>query len=131
VRARTLWRSLAELAVIFAVLILAAAACARALLRVEQYDCRAAGAKAQVASFEYAIDQFKADTGRLPASLDELVHRPTDVVEWRGYLRKDVPLDPWGHPYFYEIEPGGEHSVLRSNGEDGVAGTADDIVRRL
>ncbi|MCG6538428.1 MAG: type II secretion system protein GspG, partial [Syntrophales bacterium LBB04] len=45
------------------------------------------------------------------------------IEKWDGpYLKKNVPLDPWGKPYIYQI-PGthGEYD-LYSYGRDGKAG---------
>ena len=78
-----------------------------------------------------ALDLYEADTGRYPASLDQLVRKPQDVQNWRGpYLKKGLPKDPWGRPYIYHV-PGtqNENSYdLLSAGHDGQEGTADDIV---
>ena len=49
--------------------------------------------------------------------------RPASEPKWAGpYLRKDVPLDPWGKPYVYKI-PGekGEFDLV-SYGKDGQPG---------
>src|SRR6476660_9306137 len=64
-------------------------------------------AKAQIDSLEKALDQFRLDTGHYPTSeqgLKALVEKPTNEPKWAGpYLRKDVPLDPWGKAYIYKI----------------------------
>ena len=38
--------------------------------------------------------------------------------------------DPWGHPYLYRLDPGGEKYVLICVGPDGREGTQDDLTRR-
>ncbi|MEO6246012.1 MAG: type II secretion system protein GspG, partial [Opitutaceae bacterium] len=63
--------------------------------------------------------------------LNQLLVAPADITGWRGpYLKSDIPLDPWGHPYVYEF-PGrvnvSGYDVV-SMGPDGQAGTADDVV---
>src|SRR2546423_4083673 len=62
-------------------------------------------AKAQIDALEKALDQYRLDTGRYPGSdvgLKALVERPQNEPKWNGpYLRKAVPLDPWGKPYTY------------------------------
>lgn len=83
-------------------------------------------AKAQIDALEKALDQYRLDTGRYPgmdAGLDALVNRPQNEPKWNGpYLRKAVPLDPWGRPYQYRV-PGekGDYDLI-SFGKDGSAG---------
>ena len=83
-------------------------------------------AKAQLDALEKALDQYRLDTGHYPSAevgLDALINRPADEPKWNGpYLRKSVPLDPWGKPYMYRV-PGqkGDFDVL-SYGKDGQPG---------
>src|SRR5437879_3728178 len=80
-------------------------------------------AKAQIDALEKAIDQYRLDTGRYPTTelgLAALVNRPQNEPKWNGpYLRKDVPLDPWGKAYVYK-QPGerSDYDIL-SYGKDG------------
>lgn len=100
--------------------------------RTEQ--ARVTAAQTQIATFSTALDAFEVDTGRYPTGgdgLQQLVAAPGDVSGWRGpYLKSDIPMDPWGHPYVYEF-PGRRNPSgydLSSAGPDGQAGNADDIV---
>jgi general secretion pathway protein G len=83
-------------------------------------------AKAQIDALEKALDQYRLDTGKYPTTelgLKALVARPPNEPKWAGpYLRKDVPLDPWGQPYVYKM-PGekGDFDLL-SYGKDGKPG---------
>jgi general secretion pathway protein G len=83
-------------------------------------------ARAQIDALEKALDQYRLDTGRYPGAetgLAALVQRPANEPKWNGpYLRKDVPLDPWGKPYQYRV-PGqkGDFDLI-SFGKDGVPG---------
>jgi len=83
-------------------------------------------ARAQLDALEKALDQYRLDVGRYPSTelgLKALVERPASEPKWSGpYLRKDVPLDPWGKPYVYKL-PGekGEFDLL-SYGKDGQPG---------
>jgi general secretion pathway protein G len=83
-------------------------------------------AKAQIESFEKALDTFRLDVGRYPTSeegLNALVVKPASADKWNGpYLKKDVPADPWGHPYIYKA-PGtkSEYDIV-SYGRDGQPG---------
>lgn len=91
-------------------------------------------AKAQIDALEKALDQYRLDTGRYPAGemgLNALVERPPNEPKWNGpYLKKAVPLDPWGNQYLYKI-PGdqGDYDIV-SYGKDrqpGGAGENADI----
>ena len=83
-------------------------------------------AKAQIDALEKALDQYRLDTGRYPGNelgLKALVDRPASEPKWNGpYLKKSVPLDPWGKPYMYKI-PGAKWDFeLVSYGRDGKPG---------
>ena len=92
-------------------------------------------AKAQLDALEKALDQYRLDTGRYPSAelgLDALINRPANEPKWNGpYLRKGVPLDPWGKPYLYRI-PGekGEFDLVSygKDGQPGGSGENADIV---
>src|SRR5690348_17736888 len=62
-------------------------------------------AKAQIESLEKALDQFRLDMRRYPSAeegLQALVAAPGNATQWGGpYLKKAVPVDPWGHAYVY------------------------------
>ena len=83
-------------------------------------------AKAQIDAIEKALDQYRLDTGTYPTNemgLNALVQRPPSEPKWNGpYLRKAVPLDPWGKPYVYRM-PGerGDFDLI-SFGKDGQPG---------
>jgi general secretion pathway protein G len=93
-------------------------------------------AKAQIEAFEKSLDTFRLDVGRYPTSeegLNALLAAPPAVAaKWNGpYLKKGVPLDPWGHAYQYRA-PGakGEYEIvsLGKDGQPGGAGEDADIV---
>ena len=87
----------------------------------------AVAARAQINNFEQALTQYKLSTGLFPTTeqgLEALRSKPANVNQWDGpYLRKEIPLDPWGHPYVYKFpgEHGDEPDVI-SLGADGQAG---------
>jgi general secretion pathway protein G len=90
-------------------------------------------AKSQISSIELALDAFEVDTGFYPqgsAGLTALVDQPTGAQNWKGpYLKKGIPLDPWGNAYVYTY-PGKNNAKgydLMSVGPDGRAGGEDDI----
>lgn len=83
-------------------------------------------ARAQIDALEKALDQYRLDMKRYPSAeqgLNALVERPLNEPLWTGpYLRKAVPLDPWGRPYLYRT-PGSKGDFdLVSFGKDGVPG---------
>jgi general secretion pathway protein G len=86
--------------------------------------------RAQIDAFEKALDQYRLDTRRYPTTeqgLKALIERPAGEAHWGGpYLRKDVPLDPWGRPYAYRT-PGtkGDYDLM-SYGRDGMPGGVGD-----
>ena len=91
-------------------------------------------AKQQISDFETAFDLFRLDVGRYPSTeegLQALRTKPGNVENWDGpYLRKDVPLDPWNHPYIYRCP--GQHGDLDlisygGDGQEGGDGDAADV----
>lgn len=88
-------------------------------------------ARAQIDSLEKALDQYRLDVGTYPATelgLAALNTRPQNLEKWAGpYLKKAVPMDPWGFKYVYKFP--GDHGVdydLSSQGVDGqVGGTGE------
>jgi general secretion pathway protein G len=85
-----------------------------------------AAAKAQIDALEKALEQYRLDIGRYPNTemgLSALMNAPPNEPKWGGpYLKKAVPLDPWGKPYLYR-QPGqpGDFDII-SYGKDGQAG---------
>jgi general secretion pathway protein G len=91
-------------------------------------------ARAQIEAFSQALDQYRLDVGQYPTSeqgLSALRAAPAGVSKWQGpYLKRDVPLDPWGRPYVYQ-SPGQHGEVdllsLGSDGQTGGQGEAADV----
>lgn len=94
-------------------------------------DAKVAAAKAQLELFALALDQYRLDNDYYPSTAQGLLalrERPAGepaARNWRGpYLRRAIPLDPWGQPYHYESP--GTYGVdgydLGSLGRDGRAG---------
>ncbi len=86
-------------------------------------------ARSQIEMFGAALDAYRLHTGRYPTTsegLRALWERPPGApASWRGpYLRRAVPLDPWGNAYEY-VSPGEvnrEGYDLRALGADGRRG---------
>lgn len=94
-----------------------------------------AAARSQLEMLGAALDAYRLDSGRYPTTqqgLGALWTAPAAEprpAKWQGpYLRKDIPLDPWQHPYVYrspaQVSRGGFD--LLSYGEDGREGGEGD-----
>lgn len=121
--------TLVELLVVMIIIGLLAALVGPRFIRQEE-KAKIKAAKAQIELLSTALDTFRLDIGRYPSSeegLDALVRKPGSVDKWDGpYLKKDMPLDPWGKGYVYKSP--GEHGAfdLLSYGADGVSGGEGD-----
>ncbi|PFH08593.1 general secretion pathway protein G [Collimonas sp. PA-H2] len=91
-------------------------------------------ARAQIVSLEKALDQYRLDMGHYPSTdegLDSLFVKPNNEEKWQGpYLKKAVPMDPWGRPYIYKSP--GDHgeldlSTLGADGQPGGSGENADV----
>lgn len=101
-------------------------------------DAKTATAKAQIEILALALDSYRLDNDRYPTTelgLDALRRRPDGEAgrTWRGpYLRREVPMDPWGRPYVYR-SPGAENPAsydllsLGRDGEEGGVGEDADV----
>ena len=87
-------------------------------------------AAAQIKMLKGSMETFHLDVGRFPTpteGLNALNQAPADErarARWRGpYLDQDLPVDPWGAPYVYNL-PGanGQPFALYSLGADGKRG---------
>lgn len=103
--------TLIELLVTIAIIAVLAAIVAPAVFR-NVGDAKASAARSQIEILALALDAYRLDTDVYPSSeqgLAALRTLPTAGEiprNWRGpYLRRTVPLDPWGRPYEY-IVPG-------------------------
>jgi general secretion pathway protein G len=91
-------------------------------------------AKAQISMLSTALDAYRLDVGSYPTTDEgmEALRKNPNRDTWDGpYLSKDVPPDPWGHPYVYRFP--GEHGdydlySLGADGQDGGEGENADIV---
>ena len=98
-------------------------------------DARVTTAKTQIELLGVALENYHLDNGVYPSSqqgLSALRVRPSgipDARNWRGpYLKKDVPIDPWGRPYMYK-SPGDKDRNgfdIQSLGRDGKPGGTEE-----
>lgn len=94
-------------------------------------EARAVTARTQIELLSAALDGYRLDNGAYPTTaqgLAALMEKPTTApvpMAWRGpYLRRAIPLDPWGRPYQY-LSPGVRSPSgfdLQSLGRDGAIG---------
>lgn len=96
---------------------------------------KSATAKSQIEMLGTALDAYRLDNGHYPTTqqgLDALWQMPTidPPTNWRGpYLRKPVPLDPWGAAYIYlspgQVNPTG-YDLLTYGADGKPGGTGED-----
>lgn len=100
-------------------------------------EAKDVAARTQMALMGTALDNYRLDIGSYPQTaqgLAALRATPTGATSWRGpYLRKDIPLDPWGRAYLYrspgERNPNGyDLSTLGRDGKVGGTGEDADLV---
>jgi len=88
-------------------------------------------AKIQISELESALQLYVFDTGRFPTTaegLQALIRNPTGIDSWNGpYMKKGVPLDPWGRQYAYKSPGDHDDFDIFSFGADGLEGTEDDV----
>jgi general secretion pathway protein G len=99
-------------------------------------DAKVSAARVQIELFGLALDAYRLDNDYYPstaqglAALRALPAGDPAARNWRGpYLKKDIPLDPWGRPFIYK-SPGDVNATsydLLSYGRDGQpGGTGED-----
>ena len=118
--------TLLELLVVMVIIgLLAGFVAPRYFAQVGKSEVKAA--RAQIDALDKALEQYRIDVGHLPTSAQGLVAlntQPQGEQNWAGpYLKKELPLDPWGNPYNY-VEPGTHNNDfdLFSFGKDGREG---------
>jgi len=120
--------SLLELLVVLAILALLAGLVAP---RVIGYlgGAKTDTAKLQLRNIESALDLYRLDMGKYPASLEALVAQPAGEERWKGpYLKKASGLnDPWGEPFKYRF-PGqhGEYDLFSLGADKAEGGDGED-----
>lgn len=92
-------------------------------------------ASAQIENFMSALDAYFVDNGNFPTEQEGLAalrKQPSNLLTWNGpYLKKEIPLDPWGVPYIYRV-PGrnGGYEIVSYGADKAEGGTGDgaDVV---
>ena len=77
-------------------------------------------ARAQIDALEKAVDQYRLDNRRYPTSEEGL-------AAVQPYLKKTLPMDPWGRAYVYRVPGDKSEYEIVSYGRDGKpGGTGED-----
>jgi len=130
--------TLIEILVVIAVLAMLAALVAPNVFQ-HVGTAKDATARSQIELLGAGLDAYRLDNGRYPTTeqgLEALQTQPAThplPSNWRGpYLRKAIPMDPWGNPYIYlspgEVNPRGYDLLsLGADGEPGGEGEDADI----
>jgi len=122
--------TLIEMMVVMVIIGLLMALVGPRFIRQEE-KAKVKAARIQIETLGTALDTFRLDVGRYPATQEGLAalrQRPFGIDRWDGpYLKKDLPQDPWSRPYYYRSPgEGGRPYDLYSLGADGAPGGEGD-----
>ena len=128
--------TLMEVLLVLAILVIVGTLVGVAFTRMQRRGYEDA-ARIQINAFKTGLQVYHRDFARYPENLEEL-RQPAGGANqgdrWKGpYLEEDIPLDPWGRPYQYELvqdQYGNPTFKITSLGADGQAGSEDDISNR-
>lgn len=115
--------TLIELLIVLAILGLLAALVGPSLFGNLEKGKRTTAA-AQISNIASALDSYRIDVGRYPESLEGLLENDTNRDAWSGPYMREVPPDPWGNDYHYEVAD--RDFDLLSYGADGAPGGEGD-----
>ena len=116
--------TLIEILVVMAIIGMLAVMVAPSIFN-QQAGAQRDAALSQISALEAALDTYRLDVGQYPDSLEGLVENDSGRAAWNGpYLRREVPLDPWGNEYAYDSD--GRGFTLVSYGPDGERGGEGD-----
>lgn len=97
-------------------------------------NARTRAAEVQIEGLMSALEYYRLDVGRYPSrsnGLEALVSPPSDAQNWAGpYLdRTQIPNDPWGRPFEYELRPDGRPRIhtLGADARPGGEGENRDV----
>ncbi len=117
--------TLIEMLVVVIIIALFAALVGPSLFK-QTDKARVTAARVQIRTFESALLQYQADNGTFPTQEQGLDAAAGPIC------RKEIPLDPWNHPYVYRYpgEHGDEPDMIcyGADGQPGGEGVNADIV---
>ncbi|WP_240959213.1 type II secretion system major pseudopilin GspG [Novosphingobium olei] len=132
--------SLVELMVVLFIMALLAAVVAYNVIPVGD-KAKVVAARADIATLDQSLEMYRLDLGTYPSQgegLAALRQPPAGLAspqDYRsgGYI-KDLPNDPWGHPYQYKVpgEEGRPFEVfsLGADGQPGGSGLDADVTAK-
>ena len=132
--------SLVELMVVLFIMALLAAVVAYNVIPVGD-KAKVVAARADIATLDQSLEMYRLDLGAYPSQAEGLAalrKAPAGLANAQDYRSggyiKDLPDDPWGHPYQYRT-PGDEGRAyevysLGADGQPGGSGLDADITAK-
>ena len=131
------WTFMETLIVIAIVLVLTSSVGFMAIGYLDK--ARVVTARTQMDSFSVALESYYIDCGCYPqpdqglSALWSQSGYESAIDKWNGpYMLRNIPSDPWGHPYIYKIpgENGLPYTIIScgADGKEGGEGNDADIV---
>jgi len=96
-----------ELLVVIAIILILATWSFK-MVKLVLNKAKTVSAKAQISQLAMLLEEVKDDTGYYPVYLSDLTLASSPYMQnrnWEGPYTNQIPLDPWRHPYFYQIPP--------------------------
>lgn len=129
--------SLVELMVVLFIMALLAAVVAYNVIPVGD-KAKVVAARADIATLDQALEMYRLDIGAYPSQAEGLAAlrgAPAGLPNAQDYRSggyvKDLPDDPWGHPYQYKVPGDGGRAFevfsLGADGQPGGSGLDADI----
>ena len=123
--------TLMEVLLVLAILVILGSSVGYFMLGAQEKAYKRA-AQSQMSTFEQMLTGYRMDLGSYPSTdqgLQALRVDPGNATStrWDGpYAAKDIPPDPWGNPYQYQLDTPDEFHIF-SWGPNGQGGDEDDV----
>jgi general secretion pathway protein G len=121
--------TLVEVLLVLAILVILGSLVTVSIVQVQKSSNMKA-ARSQIGMLAEAVSLYQVELGTLPESLTDLREQPSNLRnpdKWRPLLEKEIPADPWGNDYQYEVIDNGDSFRIYSLGPDRSEGGNDDI----
>jgi general secretion pathway protein G len=120
--------SLIELMVVIAIIAMLAAIVGFNVLNALGKGERAT-AQNQISNFKTALINYRLELKKFPSTEEGLKALVENEKGIKFLDQKEVPLDPWNHPYVYRLESGTEFVIVSygADGQEGGTGENADI----
>ena len=126
-RKRRLGFTLVEVLLVLAILVILGSMVTLGVVQVQK-NANIRAARSQASMLEEAVEMYRINVGTFPEQLQDLREQPSNLrnpEKWSQVLDKDIPVDPWGNDYQYEIINDDSFRIY-SLGPDG-SESGDDI----